>query len=269
VEFRGFSAALAAIAQVFRYPGVFLRIALLWSLVHVIILLAYCAYIAATGHESLALALQFLDTLPGLQAQSVLTAIPNTLSTLAVTILWTRFVISGTRPSRWIQVPKGSARYMSRSILIGFGAVLGLVPGLIAARVFSGFIPERFASVGAITLIGLDALVVLYVCLRLWLVFPAIAMGDASITFARSFTLTKEIAFGLLLGSAIPFLGSFVVSFVIELGKNAIPSASPFIVPIALGVMFLSEILVLAANAAVAGIAARAYEIKVLQAQKA
>jgi hypothetical protein len=263
VKFRGVSAALTAIAQVFQNPGVFLKITFCWTLVFVTVALAQLVYLTSTTAGNFAESIKALGSISNLRNGIALDYAPSVLSSLATTILWTRFVVSGERPDGWIKIPKGSARYFGRSLILGFGAILGVIPGLVAARVAAEHVQARFTPFIGPLVIGLDVLVVIYVCMRLWLVFPAIAIGDSTIDFAESFRLMKGSVFQLFLGIVITTFALVVAIILCAILTIVVPQTVPFF----LMTQFLSSLTVLASTAVSAGLTAKAYKVLVLEAQ--
>lgn len=258
----GFSGSRAiglALTAVAGNLGVFCQIALGWTL-----LLA-----------AVAIGCRGLPWLPGGAASIVpfstpidarwelaVTALSSTLASLSISIQWTRFILRGTRPRRWLSLPVGSARYFSRSLILAFGGILGLVPGFLVAAAVNRSLPEGFedgAKIASIAVILANTALVLYVCARLWLVFPAIALGDARIDFGKSFRLTKPLAGGLLGATAVVFALFSGAVLLLSYLNGQLQLAGPFSDAAAIGWEVLNNLILLVETAAMAGIAALAY----------
>ena len=264
IKFRGISAGLTAIGEILQNAGVFLKITLIWALILTGIVVAQVFYLVSINGGTLSEGIKALNSLANLRAQIALNAIPSLLASLATAILWTRFVVTGARPDGWLKIPRGSARYFGRSLIIEFGAILGLVPGLIAARIVSEYVPPAYVPFVGPTVIGVDVLVVLYICIRLWLIFPAIAVGDQSISFTRSFSLMRGKVFQFILAMAIVCLTLGIAIILISIIVIVIPTS----IPLFIATQILSSLVVLAGTAASAGVIARAYKILVIETQK-
>ncbi|MEJ0041306.1 MAG: hypothetical protein WDM81_03450 [Rhizomicrobium sp.] len=178
-EFRTLDAIRESIRSIGGNLGVFLKMSLVWTLINLVILLGYCLYAwkAWGGALDIAGALRVLDRSENFRLQLYLTAIPDTLGSLSVTILWTRFVIAGARPPLWLQVPAGSARYFGRSLIFVFGALIALIPGFFAARFLPASelgiaVPPAWQNAAPAGIVVLNVLLVCFVAARLWLVFP-------------------------------------------------------------------------------------------------
>ena len=264
-EFRTLGATRQSIGLLLRNPGAFLKMSLAWVLIDIAILLGYCVYAwhANGGAFDVARSLHALDQTENLRLQILLTVIPNMLASLSVAILWTRFAVAGQRPPLWLQVPAGSARYFSRSLILIFGAIIAMIPGVVLARLLvvdSLTMPEAWRNAAMGALIGVDVLVVLYAVGRFWLVFPAIAMGEP-LGFGQSFRLTRRAWFPLLAASVLCELAFAVPSIAIAAAQDYLPASGAIADAGALAIEFLSSLLALAADAAVADVAALAYRV--------
>jgi hypothetical protein len=260
-EFTGFGAIRTAVAQIVGNLGVFLRIALGWTFLVAAFLVGYCVVKWGMGLGPLDIAggLNSLGEPENFRLQNGLTLIPNTLASLSVAIQWTRFVVRGERPTGWLTVPIGSGRYLGRSIGVALGCVLTLVPGLFVASMVASKVPSPLAVVAPVTVIAVNGIISIYLAVRLWLVFPAIALGNKAVGFAKSFRLTRPFA-GRLLGTtiavyAIFLLGGVLVEVIYELA--ALRGVAADILAVADEI--LTDLFVFAATAAAAGVCALAY----------
>jgi hypothetical protein len=193
------------------------------------------------------------------QLQNAMTALPNILGELSVAIWWTRFVLAARLPKHWIDIPGGNARYFSRELIVGFGTIVGIIPGFLLARIVSPQFPNE-GILGAGALILANAVVVLYVCARFWLVFPAIAMRDDQIGFAQSFRTTRRAAIGLLIGTVLVYFAFLAPAVLIDSAQDYIAPEGVVASSIAVGTDVLTSLLYLAAVAAGAGLSALAYQ---------
>ena len=264
-EFHTVGAIRQSIGLLLRNPIAFLKASLVWSLIDLAILLAYCVYAWRVhgGAFDIAGSFRFLAEPENFRLQSLLTVIPNTLSALAVAILWTRFVVDGRRPPLWLQVPAGSARYFSRSLIVGFGAILAMVPGIVVARLalendLTASVPQIWKNIGMGTIVVADILVVLYLAIRVWLIFPAIAMGEP-LGFRQSFRLTGRAWLPLLVASLVCELAFALPAILVEMALDYLPLSGPLADAGVLAVQLVGDLLTLAGDAAVAGVAALAY----------
>jgi hypothetical protein len=264
-RFRGVSAARQSLSKIIKNPIVLLHVALTWALIHTTFLLGYCLYIWATDPFPLDIAgnLMSLRQITNFRTSYFLTAIPDTLSLISVNILWTRFVLTNARPSRWIEMPDGSARYFKKGILLGLGFIAGLIPPALLASMPSTFIPAPFAAIISFTILGIGVLAMLYFATRVSLIFPAIAVHDSETDFAGSYELTKRIWPGMLTGGASAYLALFAGIIATDVPLDLLARALPTygVVADAFWLLreILSELILLAGSAAIAGVSALAY----------
>ena len=271
-RFHGISAARVSILSVLRHPVAFARVAFFWSLVHAAILVGHAVYhsLATSTPLDIATDILFLHQPDQYRLAAALTTIPDALASLSVSIWWTRFLLNGALPRWWISVPNGSARYFSRELIIGFGAIVGIVPGFFLAGIVSGHFATDSQNFLGFAVIGLNAVVVAYGMARLWLVFPAIALGN-SLSFSESFRLTRRAAGGLWLATITVYLAFLVPAVAIDLLSDYAPMLDHRLFigwpsdVVAIGLTTISFLFVLAVAAAGAAVTALLYRDRVLQ----
>src|SRR6185436_6035763 len=143
-----------------------------------------------------------------------LSSFASVFGQLAVAIGWSRLLLLRETPHLTWRMPQGSARYFSRSLVLLFALVVLSLPGVIVGAIACGLIPGHTGKIIAAITMGVGIVAAAYICLRAWLVFPAVAIGDSTINFRRSFALTKGATLAIVLGTAlayIPFLLVFAV----------------------------------------------------------
>jgi len=258
--------------SVLRHPVAFARVAFFWSLVHAAIFVGHAVYRSLVTATPLDIAtdIVFLHRPDQYRLESVLTTIPDVLASLSVAIWWTRFFLNGALPKWWISVPNGSARYFSRELIIGFGAIAAIVPGAFLAGTVAGHFATDSQKALGFAVIGVNAIIVAYGMARLWLIFPAIALGD-SLSFSDSFRLTRRAAGGLWLATVIVYLTFLVPAFATDLLSDYAPMLDQRFFTgwpsdvVAIGLTTISFLFVLAVAAAGAAVTALLYRDRVLQ----
>jgi hypothetical protein len=197
-----------------------------------------------------------------LRTYLIVSGIASLFGELAIAIAWSRLVLLGEPPRATFSMPAGSARYFSRSLILWFGCVVLAIPGVIAAGIVGRLGSGTASSVLAGTLIVVGVLAAAYICVRVWLVFPAIAIGDDDMNFYRSFALAKGLVRPIVVGTLISYL-SFTVVFLAVVGGIDILAdlylSGPAYVCAALLSEFISSFFIYAAIAASATVMARIY----------
>lgn len=115
-----------------------------------------------------------------------------TLGAAAIAVMWHRHILLGEPLAAWMApVNIGVVRYFVFTVLLTLIPMLGILlgGGLVSAPVG-----------GAILLVPVILLGALYVALRLQLVLPGIALGDARMNVARSWQLTRGNGWRLFAG---------------------------------------------------------------------
>jgi len=269
-RFHGGAAAKAAILSIVRQPRAFLKITILWSLVYDSVLVAHAAYSSLTTSTPFDVASDiFLLRQPDqFQLANALTAIPNVLASLSTSIWWTRFLLTGDLPRRWISVPAGSARYFGRAMILGFGAILSFAPGLLLARIAWSYLPNDFGKLIAFAVVLLDAGLIAFFLVRFWLVFPAIALGR-QLSLAESFRLTRGAAIGLWIAVILVYVALLLPAIAIDWSLDVILRLDfPILYGwradvIAIGLTTITSLLTLALAAASAAVTALLYRTRV------
>jgi hypothetical protein len=203
----------------------FFKLALGWTAV-VVAAVAAAAGLSAMDQEALDLA----GAIATFQAREfraylLVTSLASIPAQMAIAIWSTRLALRSEMPRHYLSVPTGAARYFAYSFLVGAILILSLIPGAIAGQAIVGWLaqndPETLRQLatefGPLPLWGgaaLTFMVAVYFCVRLWLVFPAIALGER-MGLSRSFRLMRGSTFGVLGGTILallPFLGLAVLS---------------------------------------------------------
>lgn len=124
-----------------------------------------------------------------------------TLGAAAVAVVWHRHILLGEPLNQRMAPVNGRvARYFVLTLLIALAmSSLPLVALLIASGGPAGLQqPENVG--GGLLLVPAVVMACLYVALRVQLVFPATAVGDATLGFARSWALTRGNGWRLIGG---------------------------------------------------------------------
>lgn len=266
VRFWGLGAAMSGASMLVRNSGKFLKVALFWALVRTAALMAYCGYVWFRDWPlpfDIGGTLYILRQPDQFVVQYAVTMLPDIFGSLAVPIWWTRFVLSGALPKRWIDLPRGSARYFSREFLIAMVGVVAAIPGLLLAGIASRVLEQPLANQVAVAVVVLDAIVLLYGCARFWLIFPAIAIGNDHIRFRQSLRLTKKAGVGLLLGFGVAYLVTVLPAAMIERIQDLLPLYGRVADAIAIAASILVALLTLAGTAIGAAVTAALYKARV------
>src|SRR5262245_60682554 len=159
-------------------------------------------------------------------------------------------------------MPRGSARYFARALILLFAWVFLAIPGFIAGAIVGRFVPGDPGRVAAFAVMVAGGIVSAYFCVRTWLVFPAIAIGDDEVDFRRSFELTKGFVRPIVVGTLIAYL-PFVLMTVVTIGGNEVaadlyPEGTLYVAAMLLS-EFAEMFLLSVALAASAGVLAEIY----------
>jgi hypothetical protein len=157
-----------------------------------------------------------------------------TIGAAAIAVAWHRHILlNEPLTRRMAPLDARVARYFVLTVLVAL--LMSTLPALVL--VLTGGAALLGADAGAsdpagpgplLLLAPLTALVCLYVALRLQLVFPATAIGDAATSFARSWALTRGHGWRLMLGFLLITLpvGIVAIGAAILLGWAAAATGS-------------------------------------------
>lgn len=127
---------------------------------------------------------------------AALTNLAVTLGVAAIAVAWHRHILlSEPLSQRMAPLDARVARYFALTVLIAI--VMSTLP-LLALYVLGGADPTQAG--GALILVPVVVLACLYAALRIQLIFPAIAIGDATVNLARSWELTRGNGWRLMGG---------------------------------------------------------------------
>lgn len=212
-KFNGVSAAWETIRNLRSNSGLFFRIALPWIVIHLIFAAGGFLYLWATtpGLTDLDGALAYYRYGDNLQLQTLATVIPDLVGSLAVSIYWIRHQLLGSMPpeGKWFAIPVEGGRFFARQLLLGLIFIAGLIPGLVLMGLIGDLFPPASKYI-AFAILGLTALTMVFVCVRLLLIFPAIALGNSDITMRRSYLLSG----GLWPGMTVALIAATVATLV-------------------------------------------------------
>jgi len=259
-----------SVSHVFRHLRLFSNIASVWSLMVTLAVGLTGAVIATSEGSDLSAVMMRMEDGDLLRQYLIVTGITSTFGQLATAVGWSRFILLKERPQLTFSMPSGSARYFSRSIILLFGAFVLAIPGFIAGAIIGASVPSDAGKIAAAVVMGIGALIAVYLCIRAWLLFPAVAIGDSDMGLRRSFAMTRGLIAPILIGTVIPYGAFMLVAFV---PMGALDLAADYLdgslyVVATLVSEFLSSFLIYGAVAASAGVLARIYE-EVVPATKA
>lgn len=200
----------AVYGRLFGNLGAFLKVALTWTLITVILVVVLVA-----------LAPEAWDGPAGSLAMAVVGA--------GIAIGWHRFVLREER--RAFSRPNTLARYVllaAVAVLPGAAIVLMGTPAI--ATLLRG-LGDRVGATVMTAVIILLAVVGTAVTFRLSLVLPAVAIGDRSMTFRRSWTATRGNVARIFVGCVAvlipPWLGIGLLTWLLERWQGLPSSAGP------------------------------------------
>lgn len=157
-----------------------------------------------------------------------------TLGVAAVAVTWHRHILLAEPLTARIAPLDGRvARYFALTVLIALG--MGIPPLMALMLLGAGGPPEAAPSIPILLLVPMLLLACLYVALRLQLVFPAIAIADASMGVGRSWALTQGNGWRLLMGFlliTLPVAGA-IIALTLVLGWAASATGSVVLLALA------------------------------------
>ena len=256
----GVTLGAQSVSHVFKHFGLFANIAVLWSAVVTLAVGVTSMVIASSEGSSLSSVMMRMEDGDLLRQYLIVTGIASTFGQLAAAVSWSRYILLKETPQLSFSLPKGSARYLARSLILLFGAVALAIPGFIVGAIVGGLAPSDAGKVAAAIVMGIGALIAVYICIRAWLVFPAVSIGS-DMGFRESFRLTKGFTASIVVGSIIAY-GVFILlaaipASVISLAFGDL-DGSLYIAAVLVS-EFLSTFLIYGAVAASAGVLARIF----------
>jgi hypothetical protein len=258
----GVTLGAQSVSHVFKHFGFFSNIAVLWSAVVTLGVAAACLVIASSEGSSYSSVMMRMEDGDLLRQYLIVTGITSTFGQLAIAVGWTRFILLKEPPHLTLSMPSGSARYFSRSIILLFGAFVLAIPGFIVGAIVGASMPNDAGKIAAAIVMGIGALLAVYICIRAWLVFPAVAVGNPDMSFRRSFEMTKGLVPPIVIGTAIAY-GIFMLAAIVPTGALDLVAddldGSLYIAATLLS-EFLSTFLIYGAVASSAAVLARIYE---------
>lgn len=155
----------------------------------------------------------------------------------AVAVAWHRHILLGEPlDGRMAPLNARVARYFALTVLL---AIAMSAPPLLALAAAGGAAPGEGggASLGGGALVAVPAVVLaaLYAALRLQLVFPATAIGDAGMGFARSWAATRGNGWRLLVGFLAVTLPAAAAAIALVLALHWAAAATGSVALLALG----------------------------------
>jgi len=246
--------------QVFRHWPQLVTLASVWSLIATAAVVAACFYFAWAEGRPVDIG-QYLDRMADgdlTRQYTIITGLATVFGQLATAIGWTRLVLLDEQPRGWLYIPYGSARYFGRYLIVLLLCVLLAVPGIVIGGFVGAFVPGSAGRIAGAVIMGIGGLAAIYFCIRMWLIFPAIAIQDDDMTLTRSVKLTGKAPIAAVIAPLLSYLPFVVIDLIIE----AIPALLPMgYVATAIAVLteFLSTFALLAAIAASSGVMAVLY----------
>ena len=238
------------------------KLAVIWSVLAMTVVGTMCLVVALNEGSSLTEVMVRMQEGDLLRVYLLVSSIPTTLGQLAVAIRWSRLVLLGETPHFTLAMPRGSARYFVRSVVLLFAVVLLAVPGFIAGAILGQLVPGDLGRVAGVVAMVAGGLISAYVCIRMWLVFPAIAVGDDAIDFRHSFELSKGFTRAMFFGTLIAYV-PFVLVLAFPAGLVTLATelnlAGEAYIALTLLSEFAMTFLLCGAVAASAGVLARIY----------
>ncbi len=257
-EFKGPSAAIDAIRFALANGPQFLRLIGAWAAILFAATLAYCLVVRPAGPE--ASIAQQIAMFNDASSSRFVQLIPNLLGTLAVGVLWTKFVLTGRPPGNPFLFSGEMATYFVRSLQAGLSALLSLVPSVVLAVVLYDRIGG--GTNGLILAWGIGGiLAVATFCVvygRLCLALPSAAMDEA-MTLRGSFEVTAGYTVAMALGLAVSYLVPFAVAIPLVVAVSVLPEGGALADATAILGEAASDLFSFALVALVAGFQANAF----------
>lgn len=258
----GVKLALHSVSHVFQNLKLLATIALVWSAIVAVAVGAMCVLVAISEQSALAQVMVRMQEGDLLPAYLIASVIPSTMGQLAIAVRWSRLILLSESPSFTLNMPPGSARYFARSVILLFMLAAMAIPGFIVGAVVGRFVPGDPGRIAGVIAMIAGGLISTYVYVRMWLVFPAIAIGDGEVDFRRSFELSKGFTGPMLVGTVIAYVPLALLPIVIA-GAGAevaqLYLGGALYVAASLLSEFASAFLLLTAVAAAAGVLAKIY----------
>jgi hypothetical protein len=255
----GVTLGAQSVSHVFKHFGLFANIAALWSAVVTLAVGTASVVIASSEGSALSSVMMRMEDGDLLRQYFIVTGIASTFGQLATAVGWSRYILLKETPQLSFSMPMGSARYFARSLILLFGAVALAIPGFIVGGIVGGLVPSDAGRVAAAIVMGIGALIAVYICVRAWLVFPAVSIGR-DMDFRQSFRLTKGFTASIVIGTIIAY-GLFILLAAVPTAISLVfgeLDGSLYIAAVLVS-EFLSTFLIFGGVAASAGVLARIY----------
>jgi hypothetical protein len=246
--------------QVFRHWPQFATIAFVWSLMATAAVVAACIGFALyEGHPiDIGLYLDRMSEGDLTRQYSLITSMATVFGQLATAIGWTRLVLLDEQPQGWFHIPHGSAQYFGRYLMLLLFCALLIVPGVILGGIVGRFVPGSTGRITGAAIMGVGGLAAMYFCMRMWLIFPAIALQDDAMTLRRSVHLTGRAPVAAVIAPLLSYVPFVVIAIVIDALPVLLPMGN-IATAIAILAEFFSTFALLAAIAASSGVMAVLY----------
>lgn len=254
----GLRISAASIAYVFQNPRLLAKLGLVWSILVAIAVAVMCVFVGFSEHQDFATVMARMQDGDLERQYFSLTSFTSIFGQLAVAIGWSRLVLLGESPRLTLRMPNGSARYFSRSLILLLALLPLALPGLIVGAIAGSFIPGDVGKIIAGAIMILAGLAAAYLCLRAWLIFPAVAIGDDTMSFRRSFALTRGAAPAIMIGTLVAYIPFLLIAMAIELAAQVFEDGVPYVSAMIIA-EFLETLVLFGAVAAAAGVMAQIY----------
>ena len=248
------------VALVLRRLDLVAYLAFGWVLIATGAVIVAAVFVTLSDHIPLHTALNRLQNGDLMRTYFTVANIPMTLASLAIAIGWMRLVMLNETPAPalGLRMPSGSARYFVKNIQLALGFLLFALPGVLLAAGTALLIGGDPGNIVAAVIAAISLGIAAWACLRFWLVFPAIAVGNDGMTFLRSYGLMRGKVAPLLVGTLVCWLPLLLVAAAFQLVLAAIYGEEVSAIG-AIAYEFVSNFAILITTAASAGVMADIY----------
>src|SRR5262245_52237618 len=127
--------ALHSVSYVLQNLRLVSPIAVVWSAVVTVAVAVMCLVLAISEESDLGTVMVRMQDGDLTRPYMMVSSIASTFGQLAIAIRWSRLVLLGEPPRFTLSMPRGSARYFGRALILLFGWVFLAIPGFIAGAI--------------------------------------------------------------------------------------------------------------------------------------
>src|SRR5262245_49487829 len=124
--------ALHSVSYVLQNLRLVSPIAVIWAAVVTVSVAAMCLVLAISEESALGTVMVRMQEGDLMRAYMIVSSVASTFGQLAIAIRWSRLVLLSEPPRFTLSMPRGSARYFARALILLFGWVFLAIPGFIA-----------------------------------------------------------------------------------------------------------------------------------------